>query len=1586
MPIRPFHRLCGCVLAACLVAALHQGAAHAAAPKKIVLIAGKKSHGPIGNGIHDYPWSVKLLKVMLDNSNVADRVRVECHLDGWPADEKTLNDADAIMIISDGRDGDLFKEAPQFSTPEHTRLLARQMRRGCGFLTFHFSTFAADKFAKEILDWTGGYFDWETDGKRLWYSAIATKDAQVVPASTPHPTLRGVKPFSIHEEFYYNIRFAADDPALVPLWTVAALGGRPEKGNVVAWARQRGDGGRGFGTTCGHFYDNWKNGDFRRTILNALVWAAKAEVPAGGVASRFYTRKEITEALAGVEGTTRAIADDAPIRVLLFAGNEAHKWHNWQKTTPAIKSALERDPRIRFEVSNHIEDLKRKPLGNYDVIVQNYANWNDPHDLSDESKKAFVDYLQRGGGLIVIHFANGAFHFSLPTAGASDWPEYRKIVRRVWNHHGDERTRSGHDAFGSFQVQITPLDDPITANLSPFTVTDELYFRQAGTDPIEPLLTARSKTTGRDEPLAWRYTYGRGRIFQTLLGHSEKTYDAFESREIIRRAAAWAAGRRIHALAKAADAAAHSPPAVKRASLIGRAKVEPFPHQPQAVTPPDGVNLAPVDHRLKATLIDRSATDSFTGIRVDSEGNLFVGGREAVFVFEPNTTGDYQPKREILHLPQDSIVIGLEFRGDDLYVLANNALYLVPEGRVRRTGRVARRILWGIPLDLHITFHCMAWGPEGDLYLNHGDPLLNYGDFGRADHWGHWTLFAGPKGEKFAYTGVGAILRIKPDGSQPHVIATGLRGPVGLVFDPNWNLFTNDNDHESIADRYAPARLLHVTPHIDFGWPRGWMASKSPDRADLIEPMLATLGRGVPCDLAYYDDEHLPADYRKSLLMCRWDRSAVYRYPLTQRGASFQTEEQPFLVGKNNVRPVGIAVGRGGRVFVTSLYLSGNVGSPYCPSDLVMIARADDAADHPYLRVNLATLDDSRLWSELSQSSWQRRHRAFVEVLRRGRADLAEAARRFITADPRAADFVPLMSLAAASGAPGDVERIVSFADAQSADLRLAAVRASSSSSDRMVQEILFRCLSDPDPRAQLAALGACFEIRRELPWKPIVTLASSDDTYLRQTATKLIAQRGTVATIRELIASREERTRLAGAIAAGFRLTIPPSDFVPPAELPLKYSSGNAFFALRFADSAEKINLQSLGRTGSFTTAECWNATTHDDEQNTLFRLLRESLDDSSAAVRSQAIYFLELVRDARVEPAIARARLRLLDEQLNKITPHAITSVWRIGPFEDTGIPIPHFQPPEQGALDLSSTYGSGSSLREWQVSHAVNDHFDFAARSVAGHAGTQYVYVQLSSGARQKVLFEIEGDEPLKVWHNGRVVLQQTGATATGKGASVVLDVQPGSTDLLACLTVNKRSSPVRLRFRAALPLAVNLPDKLDSAALRRRLSGAAANTGPTVPAAFVSVDWERELSKASVEQGRRLFGAAACNRCHAITAEQKGGGAPSLADAHKRFTVAHLIESVLLPSRQVAEPFRATTILKTDGKVVTGLVVGESGGEIELLLPDASRQLIPSSQIEERRRSELSPMPTGLVKTPTELRDLIGYLLSENPAPP
>ena len=51
------------------------------------------------------------------------------------------------------------------------------MHGGCGLVTFHFSTFAPEKYRDKILDWNGGYFQWETDGKKQWYSAITTADA-----------------------------------------------------------------------------------------------------------------------------------------------------------------------------------------------------------------------------------------------------------------------------------------------------------------------------------------------------------------------------------------------------------------------------------------------------------------------------------------------------------------------------------------------------------------------------------------------------------------------------------------------------------------------------------------------------------------------------------------------------------------------------------------------------------------------------------------------------------------------------------------------------------------------------------------------------------------------------------------------------------------------------------------------------------------------------------------------------------------------------------------------------------------------------------------------------------------------------------------------------------------------------------------------------------------------------------------------------------------------------------------------------------------------------------------------------------------
>ncbi|MFO1092003.1 MAG: ThuA domain-containing protein [Planctomycetaceae bacterium] len=544
-------RFCLLLTAFCVAPAL-SFAADTAKPK-IVIIAGPKSHGPVGNGMHDYGWSAKLLKVMLDNSNVADRVRVEIHLDGWPADPSTLDDAATIMVISDGRDGPAFAEAPHLASPQNIAAVQKQIDRGCGFLTFHFSTFAPDAYAQQILDWSGGYFDWETDGERKWYSNIKTMDADVEPATPGHPILSGVGPFTVHEEFYYDLRLNTESHGIAPIWTVPALPGREPDGRVVAWARERPSGGRGFGTTGGHFYANWESPEFRRTILNALVWTAKLDVPAAGVQAPYYTHAEITAALAGVDGTQPAKAK--PIKVLILTGHQ-YPGHVWQDTTPAIADALKRDARMQVDVSEQIEDLATDKINAYDALVLNYCNWEKP-GISDAAKAGFVKYLQDGGGLVIVHFANGAFHFSLPKAEDSDWPEYRNICRRVWNHKGD----SGHDKYGKFIVEIDDHEHPITKSLEPFETIDELYFRQAGDAPIHVLASARSQVTGQPEPMAFVYDYGKGRVFQTVLGHAAESLRTDGAAQLLCRGAAWAAGRDpIDVTLAAAPPAAAAPP------------------------------------------------------------------------------------------------------------------------------------------------------------------------------------------------------------------------------------------------------------------------------------------------------------------------------------------------------------------------------------------------------------------------------------------------------------------------------------------------------------------------------------------------------------------------------------------------------------------------------------------------------------------------------------------------------------------------------------------------------------------------------------------------------------------------------------------------------------------------------------------------------------------------------------------------------------------------------------------------------------------------------------------------------------------
>jgi type 1 glutamine amidotransferase len=484
--------------------------ARADGPKKIVLIAGPITGHP--KEAHEYEKNVILLKHLLETSpNARGLVRVEAHFNGWPANPGTLDDADTIFLTSDGSD-QRESDHPLY-VGDRLQVIERQMKRGCGVVFFHWSPFHPARAHDRITEWVGGYFDYETGaGPRKWYSAIQTWNAETRFGTPEHPIVRGVKPFTQEEEFYYRMKFRGNDPRLKPI--VLTRPPNETQDYAVGWAVERSEGGRGFGFTGGHFYRNWWNADFRRLILNAILWTAKAEVPEGGVQSEPFDR----------------------FKALIVTGHN-HPAHDWRATTAALIPVLEQDPRAIVTVTENPEDLTGERLRDQSLVVMNYCNWDRP-GLGEKAKENFARYLREGGGLAVIHFANGAFTDTLPNRDC-DWPEYRtRIVRRIWDHRPG---RSSHDKFGPFRVDPTAVRHPIITGLPPFETLDELYYRQMGDLPIEPLATAASKETKQNEPMAWAYDYGNGRVFQTVLGHSDESVR--KAAALIRRGSVWAARR-----------------------------------------------------------------------------------------------------------------------------------------------------------------------------------------------------------------------------------------------------------------------------------------------------------------------------------------------------------------------------------------------------------------------------------------------------------------------------------------------------------------------------------------------------------------------------------------------------------------------------------------------------------------------------------------------------------------------------------------------------------------------------------------------------------------------------------------------------------------------------------------------------------------------------------------------------------------------------------------------------------------------------------------------------------------------------------
>jgi len=165
-------------------------------------------------------------------------------------------------------------------------------------------------------------------------------------------------------------------------------------------------------------------------------------------------------------------------------------------------------------------------LEKYGVVILAKGNARSATDwspwLTEDVQQAFVDFVERGGGLLVIHSG---------TVGYRDDPLFRELVGGVFVHHPAPCT-----------VTVNTLPGVVIPEIGvrTFEAYDEHYLMELFGDDHNVFMTSTS--AHGTQPAGWTRQQGKGRVCVLTPGHYGPVWQDPDYQYIIDAALAWCAG------------------------------------------------------------------------------------------------------------------------------------------------------------------------------------------------------------------------------------------------------------------------------------------------------------------------------------------------------------------------------------------------------------------------------------------------------------------------------------------------------------------------------------------------------------------------------------------------------------------------------------------------------------------------------------------------------------------------------------------------------------------------------------------------------------------------------------------------------------------------------------------------------------------------------------------------------------------------------------------------------------------------------------------------------------------------------------